>query len=181
MKTRLTDCELISKVKSSDKRAFEALFIKYQPVLFRNVLFQIGDTDTAHDIVQETFIRVWEHRDSLNPQLSFLALLLKISKNLIKDMVKHKKVREKVHSLMASTKPDKIITPLEKLESTLLEERIIQIINENLPTRCKEIFILSRFEGLINKEISEILNISKKTVENQITHALKILRKKLKI
>jgi len=62
----------------------------------------------------------------------------------------------------------------------MLQERISAIINEDLPAKCRNVFRLSRLEGKSNREIADLLGLSVKTVENQITRALKILRKRLK-
>jgi RNA polymerase sigma-70 factor (ECF subfamily) len=70
--------------------------------------------------------------------------------------------------------------PSEALQLKILQERIISIINEDLPSRCREIFLLSRFEGKTHKEIAETLHLSVRTVEHQIDHALKVMRKKLR-
>jgi RNA polymerase sigma-70 factor (ECF subfamily) len=69
--------------------------------------------------------------------------------------------------------------PAEALQLTLLQENITSIINSKLPQRCREIFFLSRFEGKKNQEIAESLQLSVRTVEHQISYALKILRKNL--
>jgi len=176
-----TDTQLLEKVKNSDMEAFRLLFERYQPVIFRQVVFQIGQTDLSHDIVQETFIRVWEHRGSLQPHLSFLAYILRISRNLIYDHVKHKKVRERSEEILPPPNKSELDNPDEVLQVTMLQERIHAIINKDLPKRCREIFLLSRFEGKTHKEIADALDLSVKTIENQIHFALKVMRKNLKM
>ncbi len=176
---KLTDIQLLEQVKDSDMEAFRILFDRYQPVLFRQVLFQTGQTDVSHDIVQETFIRIWEHRGSLRPRLSFLAYALRISRNLIYDAMKHQKVRERSKKFLPSLALSEQDDPAEALQFTLLKEKITTIINDNLPQRCREIILLSRFEGKTNQEIAESLHLSVRTVEHQISYALKILRKNL--
>jgi RNA polymerase sigma-70 factor (ECF subfamily) len=71
--------------------------------------------------------------------------------------------------------------PLEALQATLLEEQLIVVINGELPEKCRRIFLLSRFEGMSNREIAELLGLSVRTVEHQINRALKVLRKQLKL
>src|SRR5512137_2186691 len=96
VKESTSDTDLLQQVKNSDMEAFGVLFKRYQPVIFRHVLFQIHQRDLAHDIVQESFIRIWEHRTSLQPQLNLLAYALRISTNLVLDAYKHKRVREQL-------------------------------------------------------------------------------------
>ena len=80
-----TDPELLKRVRASDADAFRALFERYQPIVFRQVMYQLGESDAAHDVVQETFVRIWDHRRSLQPELSFAAYALRISANLVRD------------------------------------------------------------------------------------------------
>jgi RNA polymerase sigma-70 factor (ECF subfamily) len=174
-----TDAQLLEQVRNSDMGAFKALFERYQPVVFRQALFQTGEIDLTHDIVQETFIKVWEHRKSIKPNLSFPAYLLRISRNLICDIVKHRKIRERTDKFIPHIALSENDDPSEALHLNILQEQITTIINRDLPSRCREIFLLSRFEGKTHREIADIFNLSVRTVENQIAHALKVLRKKL--
>lgn len=180
MEQKITDLELLKQVKDSDMEAFRMLFNRYQPVLFRQVLFQTRHTDLSHDIVQETFIRVWEHRRSLKPQLSFLSYIFHISRNLIRDNIKYQKIRERTDMYVPHSVLSENDNPGEALQLTLLQEQIMSIINKDLPKRCREIFLLSRFEGKTHQEIADTLHLSVRTVEYQILHALKVMRKKLK-
>ncbi len=70
--------------------------------------------------------------------------------------------------------------PEGELHVSLLQDRISAIINEDLPVKCRNVFRLSRFEGKSNREIADLLGLSVKTVENQITRALRIVRKRLR-
>ena len=172
-----TDEHLLERVRTSDMEAFRLLFEKYQPVLFRNVLHRIRDADAAHDIVQETFLRVWQHRASLQPNLSFLAYIFRISRNLVLDAAKHRDVRRSLESEIPQTSSAGD-NPEAATELSMLEERLSEVVRQ-LPTKCREIFLLSRMEGMSNAEISGKLRLSEKTIENQITRALKVMRKKL--
>jgi RNA polymerase sigma-70 factor, ECF subfamily len=179
MESKITETQLLEKVKESNVEAFRLLFERYQPVVFRQVLFQTRRTDLAHDIVQETFIKVWKHRGSLKPHLSFLAYILRISGNLARDYVKHRNIRKRLEDSVPSPALSEGDDPGEALQLYLLQERINVIINEDIPKRCREVFLLSRFEGKTNKEIADIFQVSVRTIEHQIVHALKVLRKKL--
>ena len=180
MEQKKTDSQLLKRVKDSDMEAFRTLFNRYQPVLFRQVLFQTRHSDLSHDIVQETFIRVWEHRRSLKPHLSFVSYIFHISRNLIRDNIKHQKIRERTDKDIPPSILSENDDPGEALQLTLLQEQIMGIINEDLPKRCREIFLLSRFEGKTHREIADTLQLSSRTVEYQILHALKVIRKKLR-
>lgn len=179
-KSKTGDAELLERVRQSDQEAFRLLFAKYQPILFRSVLHSLRDADTAHDIVQEAFVRVWNHRTSLQPNLSLLAYLFRISRNLMKDAAKHSAVRRKFETEIPRALQAGENNPEESLNARMLEESLLEVVRTKLPAKCREIILLSRMEGMSNAEISEHLGISVKTVENQITRGLKILRRHLR-
>jgi RNA polymerase sigma-70 factor (ECF subfamily) len=178
MNIKTPDRQLLEQVKASDVEAFRRLFEHYQPILFRQVLFQISDTNQAHDIVQQTFISVWEHRSSIKPHLSFLAYILRISRNLIYDAVRHQKIRDRIDVTLPPPAQSELDDPTEALHLVMLQEKVTTIIND-LPPKCREIFLLSRFEGKTNHEIASSLQLSVRTVEHQISNALKVLRKRI--
>ena len=175
-----SDKRLMERVRDSDMVAFRALFNRYQPIIFRRALCHTRQTDLSHDIVQETFVRIWEHRTTLRPHRSFLALALSISTNLVLDAAKHRKVRERLEGRILRPTLSDGDDPHEALELTMLEDELDAVINEGLGEKCRTVFLLSRFEGKSNREIAEFLGLSPKTVENQINHALKVLRKRLR-
>ena len=172
--------QLLERLRDSDQEAFRILFEKYQPVLFRFVLHSLHEADDAHDVVQETFVRIWDRRASLKPELPLLALLFRMSRNLVRDRAKHQAVRKRLEPDVPSSMHPSAENPEETLHGSVLEERINTIVRTKLPAKCREVFLLSRVEGMSNAEISERLGITVKTVENQITRGLKILRRELR-
>lgn len=172
------ESQLIERVKQGDSQAYQTLFEKYQPMLFRAVYYRTNDEMLARDTVQDTFLKVWIYRDRLKPHLAFYAYLLKLSKNLVLDHYKREEVRTRYrdHVRLLEERPNR--SPGEDLEKKALETRIEEVVNTVLPEKCRAVFILSRVEGLSNQEIADIMKVSKKTVENQLYRALKILRKK---
>lgn len=171
---------ILERLRDSDQEAFRLLFEKYQPVLFRYVLHTLHEADDAHDVVQETFVRIWDRRAALKPELPLLALLFRVSRNLVHDRAKHQAVRKRLEPDVPSSLHASAEDPEETLQGSVLEERINEIVRTKLPAKCREVFLLSRVEGMSNTEISERLGISAKTVENQITRGLNILRKELR-
>jgi RNA polymerase sigma-70 factor (ECF subfamily) len=179
MQVHPTDMQLLERVRDSDTEAFRLLFDRYQPILFRQTLFRTRQSDLSHDIVQETFVRIWEHRSSLKPHLSFLAYAFRISENLIRDGIRHRRTKERLEADIPPPALSEGDDPVEALHLVMLEEKLTVVINEHLPERCRAVFLLSRFEGKTNREIADLLHLSVKTVENQISHALKVMRRKL--
>jgi RNA polymerase sigma-70 factor (ECF subfamily) len=140
----------------------------------------VSDETIAQDVVQEVFIHIWEKRDELNIQTTIEGYLVRSTINRALNYIeKNKKVRKvelKDHLEFEALENNDSIT---EFDNRVFEELIHQAL-DGLPAKCKAIFILSRFENMKNKEISAHLEISVKTVENQITIALSRLNKDLK-
>lgn len=157
-----------------DHRVFEELFRTYFTPLMTFSRRILGDEDDAREVVQLVFIRLWEKRNELDLSTSLKSYLFRSvhnrSLNVIRDRKKFS--AEEVPEEAAEWDAE---AGMEALE---LEERIRGAI-ENLPDRCGEIFKLNRFEGLRYSEIAVKLSLSVKTVENQMSKALKLLREQL--
>tara|TARA_Y100000996_G_scaffold352579_1_gene292192 strand:+ start:208 stop:747 length:540 start_codon:yes stop_codon:yes gene_type:complete len=166
--------EFILLLKSGDESAFTELINKYNRRLFAYAVSLSGDYSLAKDIVQDVFLKTYEFRKRLNPEFSIEGFLYRSVYNQFINVYHKNKSLLKVH--------DEYVRFLNQIidESKDSEfDKLIKIVNEsinNLPKRCKEIFVLSKKEGYTNLEISEILNISIKTVEAQITIAFKSIR-----
>lgn len=166
--------EFILLLKSGDESAFTELINKFNRRLFAYAVSLSGDYSLAKDIVQDVFLKTYEFRKRLNPEFSIEGFLYRSVYNQFINVYHKNKSLLKVH--------DEYVRFLNQIidESKDSEfDKLIKIVNEsinNLPKRCKEIFVLSKKEGYTNLEISEILNISIKTVEAQITIAFKSIR-----
>lgn len=168
---------LIASLRSGDEKAFTYMIDNYHHRLCVYANSLIKNIYTAEDIVQNVFVRTWEQRSRLKPNHSIKSFLYKSVYNEFIDQYR------KNQSLFVLEK-----TYHEALNSIVLEDdsesfdKIITVVKkeiQNLPPKCKEVFILSKQEGLTNIEIAEHLNISIKTVEAQITKAFSILRSAL--
>ena len=138
------------------------------------------DSDIAEDITQETFLRVWKTREKIIPEKAFFSLIARISTNLCYDHFRHLEVRNRHRDQIPDFSKSHYDNPQSVTNVERLQEKIQDLVNKELPDKCKNIFILSRIEGKKNSEIAEILSLSIRTVENQIYRALKILKKHLK-
>ena len=171
---------LINDLKDSNRISFQKLFYQFHDQLFRFVVYRVQDADIAKDITQETFLRIWEKRESLQPEKSFFSLLARISTNLCYDHFRYTEVRLRNKDRIPKFGKSHFDNPEEVVQAKAIEEIIRKLVNEKLPQRCRVIFILSRIEGFSNQEISTKLSLSIRTVENQIYRALKILKKHMK-
>ena len=172
--------QLLIDLKKSNKLALKKLFFNYHDTLFRFTYYRISEYDLAEDIVQETFIRVWKNRNLIDPEKSFFSYIAKISTNLCLDHFRHQKVRKKHKDTIPKYGESHYYNPETEINLEILQEKIKIIANKKLPEKCREIFILSRLENKKNAEIAHLLKISKRTVENQLYRALKILKNNLK-
>ncbi len=169
--------ELVALLKAGDNEAYTQLVNLYSRRLFAYAVSLSGDYSMAKDIVQEVFLKTFEYRTKLNPNYSIEGFIYRSTYNLFINTYHKNKSLLKVH--------DEYVKYLDQIidaENDGDRDNIMKMINisiEKLPKKCKEIFILSKRDGFTNQEISEILNISIKTVESQITIAFKQLRKQI--
>jgi RNA polymerase sigma-70 factor, ECF subfamily len=163
-----------------DDAAFEALFKKYFPKLCVYCRFKFGfDLDLAEDVVNTSFIKLWEARQSLTTDLSPKSFLYTIINNTSLNILKHEKVKQQHAQLILKTASEAVEqNSFDSVDLKQLRTDINAAISE-LPEQMRRIFELSRFEGLKYGEIAAQLNISVKTVETQMSRALAKLRQRL--
>ena len=170
---------LILRLKDGDKTAFEIIFRHYYPGLLIFVSQIILDKDEAEEIVQDFFVQLWEKCSTLKKGISLKSYFFTSVKNRSFNYLKKSKIKQQtVEQLKYLAANNPLYNPDIFVESEL-QQRIKSAISK-LPSRCSEIFVMNRFRGFSNDEIAEKLNISKRTVETQITNALKVLRVELK-
>ncbi|WKK56874.1 RNA polymerase sigma-70 factor [Sphingobacterium sp. BN32] len=170
------DVRLLGLIQKDSVEAFKLAYNQYAPGLLRYALKKIGDKEIAEDIVQNTYVELWEKRFEIKSNISgFLFQSLKFQ---IFNYYRSEKVRDK-YLLHLSVFLDEInkVTPHKYLEAKELFLEI-EALTKQLPKQCRKVFVMSRFEVKSNDEIAEELEISKRTVENYITQALAFIRKK---
>lgn len=154
---------------------YSLLFNELYTPLCRYCMKFVNDSDVAEDIVQEQFIYIWERRVKLKHTSSIKAYLTKAVKNRSLNYLRDQFVRKTDQQPEVVAKFEaKYELPSEILEFKELEALLEKGI-ESLPIKCRTIFAMKRFAGMTNREISENLQISIKTVETQMTIALKKL------
>lgn len=146
----------------------------YQDLVIQ-ALRLVKNPETAEDIVQDCFIKLWDKREKLEISGNIVAYLARMIRNSCLDFLKKKRIQtsELNEAYQGSFEVEDAMVTKD------LQERIDRIIDD-LPEKCRQVFVLSRFEELSYKEIAEQLNVSKKTVEAHISRALKSLRQNLK-
>jgi RNA polymerase sigma-70 factor (family 1) len=167
---------LVHNLSKGNLLAFNSLYKEYSGRLYRFALGYLKSEPEAEELVQEVFTIIWERRKDLKEKLSFKSFLFTIAFNIIR---KHFRTKAYLSEYFKSRLTDDLdMQTSQKTTYDSLCQLITQLVDK-LPERRREIFIKSRFEELSIKEISEKLNISHKTVENQLTDALKFIRTNL--
>ena len=169
---------LFENVKKGDLHSFETIFHQYYGLLCSLAEKYTGNTDSAEEIVQDFFVRFWEKREILNIETSVKNYLFRSVKNQCLNYIQHKKIKDK-HNLTIISEHESNDSFEDNLPEIDLAEKIEESIS-SLPEKRREIFRLSREDGLKYHEIADKMNISIKTVETQMSLAIKYLRTKLK-
>lgn len=170
-----SDSEIIRRIKAGDNYAFEELYYKYVDKVFYFSLRYLRSREDAEGLTQEIFLKIWEIRNTLNPDLSLNSYIFTIAKNTIFNK-NRKKINEQAYKEYLRNHLDKMY---DKTENDIILNEVRDWINkavDDLPPQRRNIFKLSRFEGLSYKEISSRLNLSERTVESHIRLALKAIR-----
>ena len=185
--TRQNETEKDETVFDSAGVRFSDIYITYYSKLIRFAKEYVGINEDAENIVQDIFLRIWERQDTIHLIENMNAYLFRLVKNKCLDYLKYKLSTEKYNKTIQDAFEVEMslkIQSLDRFEDSIVSGKNMEdIVNDainSLPPKCREIFLLSRVEGLKYREISEKFNISVNTVENQMGIALKKLRIKLK-
>ncbi|HKZ39205.1 MAG TPA: RNA polymerase sigma-70 factor [Chryseolinea sp.] len=171
--------QLMTTLQAGDITAFEMLFRTYYQPLCNYAYTFVQDRDEAEEIVQAIFLSVWEKRDKLDIHTGVRPYLYAMVRNAALNILKHEKIKQQHVALELAVADRSVESVTRTVLASELETRIHKAL-EKLPEQCRLVFKLSRFEELKYAEIAEQLNISIKTVENQMGKALKIMREQLK-
>ena len=174
------DLEIVlQKLAGNDKKALEELFNYYYPRLYNFSKSFLKLEEGIDDILQDVFIKIWNNRTTIHNSATFNPFIFTITRNLLlnelRKRLNNQKLKDKVQKLAVAEE----FNTFEKIEYSELREIVDEII-QKLPDKQKQVFILSRNQGLSYKEISEKLNISVKTVEYHIAQSTSSIKSKLK-
>lgn len=173
------DHNLVKMLQMGNVVAFDSLFDVYSPKLYGFAMKYFKNESDSEELVQEVFVQVWEHRQSLKSELSFKSYLFTIALNQIRKHFNKKSISlhyfENLHQ--DSETEDNSAFQNDDYESIMAQ---INLIIGQMPPRRREIFMKSKLEGKSSKEISAELNISAGTVDNQVSEALQFIRSQLK-
>ena len=162
--------DYVEEIRLGNQDAFEELYYTYHERFYFYILKNTQSEALAEEVVQMAFMKLWENRKKLSYGFPIEVQLARIVRSLMIDALR-KKVSEKKALTFIKANAD-ISINISLVESKQLDEKVAAAI-DSLPAECKKIYTLSREEGLTYNEIAHNLSISPKTVENQISKALR--------
>lgn len=174
-----SNSELILLIQKDDRVAFYLLYERYCRRLHGFVLRYIKQKEDAEEIVQEVFVKIWESRNKIDAYSSFEAFLFTIAYNTTISLLRKRITEEKYLKHMQSLQqPDSTTDLIDEIHFKELNDQVQTLLNELTP-RQKEIFQLSREEGLTHDEIAKKLGISVNTVKKHISNTLSLIKSRI--
>lgn len=174
MNNQLTD-RLIAGLREGDHKSYESIFMTYFPKVKYYINGFVKSIDIAEELTQNVFLKIWENRQTLViSQKGFDSYVFTIAYRQTIDYIRSKQVRESFYSDQVVHQTDTVCTEDEYIAEEI--RLLIEMEIENMPEKCRKIYRMSRNEGIPNYKIAELLNISQRTVENQLSLALKRIR-----
>jgi len=168
--------QYIVPIKNGDVKAFRALFDQMHPMLVRHLLKLTQQAELSEELANDIFISFWKNRQKVEINTSLKAYLYRAATNKAYDFYRKKERQPLVISMENQLNESNAINSVEeKLNYTETERRILNCVSK-LPERCRLVFSLSRFSQYPRKQIAAELDISIKTIENQITKAMKLMK-----
>lgn len=169
---------ILLRLSNDDEKAFEFIYWKYNAHVYNFANSLLYSTKIAQDITQNVFLKIWEKRHEINPEQNFNAYLFTIARNMVYKETEQKLLAEQSLRQLQEEEDVLDMSTIQTLDYHFTEELCRSLVEE-LPPARREIFKLSRFERLSNKEIALRLSISERTVETQLYRATRFLKRKL--
>ena len=172
------EIHIVKGLQSGKESAFQQLFKGYYQKLVVFANKYLDDPEAARDIVQDFYLNLYESRQSISINTSLKSYLYSSVRNRCLNQLRHEKVASKHRDHILNMPPENDPDMEEKMDAAELQEKIFRIVSE-LPDQCRRIYNMSRVDGKRNHEIAEELDLSVRTIETQISKALKVLRDNL--
>lgn len=176
----LSDQHWLTALRSGDESALRAIFDRHYLLLLGDIYRLIPDEDTCKDLAQEIFVELWRKRRDIDIHTSLRAYLRRSAINRALNHIKANRRTVLVEQDEREEQADERESEQQSHERQENLERALHQAIDQLPEKCRLVFSLSRFENMSHREISEQLGISVKTIENQITKAMRLLREAMR-
>ena len=176
---------IIKQLQDGNEKVFEQIVREYWPRMFKFALIYTQNNETSQELVQDTFLVLWNNRAVLNDNTNLITYLMVVLRNKCLNLLEQTRIRQ----LYIEEIDDETI--YQRANLYVLQDEASQIVESEdlhkaiertlskLPEKTREVFMLSRYDGLKNQQIAETKNISQKTVEYHISKALQILKEEL--
>ena len=173
----MDDAELLRRLAAGDEQAYDTVFRAWYPRLVRAADALVRDAGVAEELVQEVMLELWRRREQLAHDGSPQAYLFQATRNRALNHLRHRQVQQRAEPYLADDGARPATAPAA-VELAELDVAVREAVAE-LPPRCRDVFELSRVQGLRYAEIAATLGVSVKAVEAQMTKALRSLRVRL--
>ena len=174
--TAATDVELLERLKSGDPEAFRAVYISYHSQLYRYVLRYVKVPELAEDVIHDVFLKLWEVRKKIKPELSILGYLYRISRNHVFKLFKKITVDAALRKQIISKIDESALQNGDEYLQWREYSNLLQGAIEKLSPQQQKVFKLCRIEGKTYEETAQILGISPYTVKEYMSLSLKFIR-----
>ena len=176
---------IIKQLQDGNEKVFEQIVREYWPRMFKFALIYTQNNETSQELVQDTFLVLWNNRAILKDNTNLITYLMVVLRNKCLNLLEQNRIRQ----LYIEEIDDETI--YQRANLYVLQDEASQIVESEdlhkaiertlskLPEKTREVFMLSRYDGLKNQQIAETKNISQKTVEYHISKALQILKEEL--
>ncbi|PRD56691.1 RNA polymerase sigma factor [Sphingobacterium gobiense] len=171
----LSEYEILLRLQAGEEDAFRILYERYSRLIYGNIMRFINDESAADDLLQDVFVKVWEHRTSIDPSLSFAAYLFTCSRNMVFNFRR----RLKLEIESAIHLADESVQLAESVDSILHKKEVHKLIENvisQLPLQRQRIFRMCKLDGKSYQEVAEELQISVSTVRDHIVKANKFIK-----
>ena len=176
---------IIKQLQDGNEKVFEQIVREYWPRMFKFALIYTQNNETSQELVQDTFLVLWNNRAILKDNTNLITYLMVVLRNKCLNLLEQTRIRqlyiEEIDDETIYQRANLYVLQVEAsqiVESEDLHKAIERALSK-LPDKTREIFMLSRYDGLKNQQIAETKNISQKTVEYHISKALQILKEEL--
>ena len=174
----ISELFLLDKLKEGDKDSFKFFFEAYYSDLCNYVNLFVRNESLSEEIIQDVYIYLWNNRKKINIDKSVRAYLFTAAKHKALNHIRNEKIRTRTLTKLADDTKGHVPQPDEIMQEQENQQMLSGVIDQ-LPHRCREVFLLSRKHGYTNEQIATELKISPKTVENQMTIALRKIREQI--